>query len=80
MRNLHNKNNRRRSYHQPSSLSETNKTPTQESNQKLRPIVKVYKVNEQGDCEGDAHWDVVENSIGPINYTELSGSSIQPAL
>ena len=27
-------------------------------------------VNEQGDCEGDAHWDVVENSIGPINVTD----------
>ena len=26
-------------------------------------------VNEQGDYEGDAHWDVVENSSGPINYT-----------
>ena len=27
-------------------------------------------VNEQGDYEGDAHWDVIENSIGPINYTD----------
>ena len=27
-------------------------------------------VNEQGDYEGDAHWDVVENNIGPINYTD----------
>ena len=27
-------------------------------------------VNEQGDYEGDAHWDVVESSIGPINYTD----------
>ena len=27
-------------------------------------------VNEQGDYEGDAHWDVVENSIRPINYTD----------
>ena len=27
-------------------------------------------VNEQGDYEGNAHWDVVENSIGPINYTD----------
>ena len=27
-------------------------------------------VNEQDDYEGDAYWDVVENSIGPINYTD----------
>ena len=27
-------------------------------------------VNEQGYYEGDPHWDVVENSIGPINYTD----------
>ena len=27
-------------------------------------------VNEQGDYEGDAHWDVVENSIGPVYYTD----------
>ena len=27
-------------------------------------------VNEQDDYEGGAHWDVVENSIGPINYTD----------
>ena len=27
-------------------------------------------VNEQGDYERDAHWDVEENSIGPINYTD----------
>ena len=26
--------------------------------------------NEQEDYEGDAHLDVVENSIGPINYTD----------
>ena len=28
-------------------------------------------INEQGDYEGDAHWDVVENSTGPINYTDF---------
>ena len=27
-------------------------------------------VNEQGDYEGGAHQDVVENSIGPTNHTE----------
>ena len=27
-------------------------------------------VNKQGDHEGDAYWDEVENSIGPINYTD----------
>ena len=27
-------------------------------------------VNEQGGYEGDAHWDVVENSMGQINYTD----------
>ena len=27
-------------------------------------------VNEQGDYKGDTHRDVVENSIGPINYTD----------
>ena len=32
--------------------------------------IKVHMVNEQQDYEGDAHWDVVENSIGPINYTD----------
>ena len=60
---------RRPSYHQPSSLSGTNKTSTQSSNHKLRPVVKAHIVNEQGDYVGDAHWDVAENSIGPLNYT-----------
>ena len=60
--------NRRQSYHQPSSLSGTNKTSTQPSNHKLRPVVKVHMVNEQGDYKRNAHWEVVENSIGP-NYT-----------
>ena len=27
-------------------------------------------VNKKGDYEGDAHWDVVEKSIGTINYTD----------
>ena len=36
----------------------------------MRPVVKVLMVNEQGNYEGDAHWDVVENSIGPINYAD----------
>ena len=27
-------------------------------------------VNEYGDYKGDVHWDVVENSTGPINYTD----------
>ena len=62
--------NRRQYYHQPSGFSGTKKTSTQQSNHKLRPVVKVHMVNEQGDCEGDAHWDVVENSIRPINYTD----------
>ena len=42
-------------YYQPSSLSGANKTSTQLSNPNLRPVVKVYMVNEQGDYEGDAH-------------------------
>ena len=25
-------------------------------------------VNEQGECEGDSWWDVVENNIGLTNY------------
>ena len=61
---------RRQSYHQSSSFSATNKTSTQPSKHRLRPVVKVHMVNEQGDYEGDAHWDVVENSIGPINYND----------
>ena len=61
---------RRQSCHQSASFAATNKTSTQSSKQKLRPVVKVHMVNEQGDYEGDAHWDVVENSIGPINYTD----------
>ena len=60
----------RQFYNQSSSFSGTNKPSTQSSKQKLRPVVKVYMVNEQGDYEADAHWDVVENSIGPINYTD----------
>ena len=60
----------RQFYNQSSSFSGTNKPSTQPSKQKLRPVVKVHMVNEQGDYEGDAHWDVVENSIGPINYTD----------
>ena len=64
------KKDRRQSYHQSASFAGTNKTSTQSSKQKLRPVVKVHMVNEQGDYEGDAHWDVVENSIGPINYTD----------
>ena len=61
----------RQFYNQSSSFSGTNKPSTQPSKQKLRPVVKVHMVNEQGDHEGDAHWDVVENSIRPINYTDL---------
>ena len=60
----------RQFYNQSSSFSGTNKPSTQLSKQKLRPVVKVHIVNEQGDYEADAHWDVVENSIGPINYTD----------
>ena len=62
------KRDRGQSYHQLSSLSGNNKTPAQLSNHKLRPVVKVHIVNEQGNYEGDAHWDLVENSIRPINY------------
>ena len=51
-------------------FSGTIKPSTQPPKQKLRPVVKVHMVNEQGDYEGDAHWDVVDNSIGPINYTD----------
>ena len=54
----------RQSYHQPFSLSGTYKPSTQSSNHKLRPVVKVHMVNEQGNYEGD------ENSIGPINYID----------
>ena len=61
---------RRQSCHQSASFVGTNKTSMQYSKQKLRPVVKVHVVNEQGDYEADAHWDVVENSIGPINYTD----------
>ena len=61
---------RRQSYHQSCSFSGPNKTSTQPSKHKLMPVVKVHMVNEQGDYEGDAHWDVVENSIGPIHYTD----------
>ena len=61
---------RRQYYHQPSGFSGTKKTSTQQSNHQLRPVFKVHMVNEQGDCEGDAHWDVVENSIRSINYTD----------
>ena len=61
---------RRQSCHQSASFAGTNKTSIQSSKQKLRPVVKVHMVNEEGDYEGDAHWDVVENSIGPINYTD----------
>ena len=57
------KKDRRQSHHQPSSLSGTNKTSTKPSNHKLRPVVKVHMVNEQGDYEEDAHWDVVENTV-----------------
>ena len=42
----------------------------QPSKHKLRPVVKVHMVNEQGDYEGDAHWVIVENTIGPIHYTD----------
>ena len=61
---------RRQSCHHSASFAGTNKTSMQSSKQKLRPVVKDHMVNEQGDYEGDAHWDVVKNSIGPINYTD----------
>ena len=61
---------RRQSCHQSASFAGTNKTSMQSSKQRLRPVVKVHMVNEQGDYEGDAHWDVAENSTGPINYTD----------
>ena len=73
------KKDRRQAYHQSSSFSGTNKTSIQPSKHKLRPVVKVHMENEQGDYEGDAHLDVVENSIGPISYTD-SRSSVQPPL
>ena len=60
---------RRQTCHQSASFAGTNKTSMQSSKQKLRPVVKVHMVNEHDDY-GDAHWDVVENSIGPINYTD----------
>ena len=60
----------RQSYHTPSSFFRNQQTSTQQSNHKLRPAVKVHMVNEQQVYEGDAHWDVVMNSIRPINYTD----------
>ena len=60
----------RQFYNQSSSVSGTNKPSTQPPKQKLRPVVKVHMVNEQSDYEGDAYWDVVENSIGWINFTD----------
>ena len=61
--NCYHEKDRRKSYHQSSSFSGTNKISTQPSKHKLRPVVKVHMVNKQGDYEGDAKWDVVENSI-----------------
>ena len=64
------KKDKKQSYKQPSSFSGPNKTSANQSSHKLRPVVKFHMVNKQGDYEGDVHWDVVENSIRPINYTD----------
>ena len=62
--------NKRQFYHQLCSFSGPNKTSAQQSNHNMRPVVKVYMVNKQGDYEEDTQWDGVESRIGPINYTD----------
>ena len=39
-----------------------NRTSTWQPNSMLRPVVKVHMVNKQGGYEGDAQWDVVDQT------------------